>query len=351
MRATPVEERSPDDVQFIEEWEAAHPRRPDPNLGVDEDGNWLPVETTFENWQRARNQLNTRVLHYARARGISFKEAEEELPHVQQMATDVANGTGRPWTPPWDPGAEFEEGEEPWKSEFWTYTEAVPSPFGTEGHIYRLGTTYDLAEARRRQEITAQADEVWKADAHRQTAEYYEREGKSANDDADLTPNKVPASASVHTFKPRVDFAWHTPEMEKASAKLREMFVALAPIDKSLDLSAELDVLHRDLAPIMNTPTGELALLQGEAALLKRVRTKLAKFQADAQVDAQTDAMLSELEEYVNRTVTLMSTRAAGEPQHAAAARTAPPGYRSPGQAARDAQDQASESGQTDRES
>jgi transcriptional regulator with XRE-family HTH domain len=192
IRATPVDQRTTEDVQFIEEWEAAHPRRPDPNLGVDEDGNWLPVETTFENWVRARNQLSTRVLHYARARGISFNAAEEELPHVHQMATDVANGTGRPWTPPWDPGAEFEEDEEPWKAEFWTYTEAVPSPFGTEGHIYQHGITYDLAEARRRREDTAQADEVWEADVRRQTAAYQERQSISAADDAALTSNDAP---------------------------------------------------------------------------------------------------------------------------------------------------------------
>lgn len=196
VRATPEAERTPDDVAFLKEWDAAHPRRPDPNLGVDDDGNWLPVEATFENWLRARNQLNTRVLHYARARGISFNDAEEELPHVQQMATDVANGSGRPWTPPWDPGAEFEEGEEPWKADFWTYTEAVPSPFGTEGHIYQHGTTYDLAEARRRRDLTAHAEEVWEADVRRQTAAYQERQRAAVdNDNAALTPNEAARSA------------------------------------------------------------------------------------------------------------------------------------------------------------
>lgn len=179
--ARPVDERSPDDVQFLQEWEAAHPRRPDPNLGVDEDGNWLPVEATFENWLRARNQLNTRVLHYARARGISFNAAEEELPHVQQMATDVANRTGRPWTPPWDTGAEFDEGDEPWKSEFWAYTEAVPSPFGAEGHIYEVGHTYDLAEVRSRRATSAEANEMWEEDKRGQAAAYVERRGASGS--------------------------------------------------------------------------------------------------------------------------------------------------------------------------
>lgn len=193
LRRTPESERSPEDVAWLREWDAAHPRRPDPALGVDEDGNWLPVETTFENWLQTRNQLSTRVLHYARARGISFKAAEEELPHVQQMAADVANGTGRPWTPPWDPGAEFDEDEEPWKAEFWSYTEAVPSPYGTEGYIYRHGLTYDLDEARANRAKSAHAAKVWKEDKAKQAAAYYEREKARAESGEPLVDAELQA--------------------------------------------------------------------------------------------------------------------------------------------------------------
>lgn len=101
---------------------------------------------------------------------------------MQQMAADVANGTGRPWTPPWDPGDEFGPDDEPWKAEFWTYTEAVPSPLGGEGYVYQMGLTYDLAELRSSREKSAHAGEVWEEDVRKQTATYWARKRQSADD-------------------------------------------------------------------------------------------------------------------------------------------------------------------------
>lgn len=298
-------DRTNEERAFVAAFDEAHPRRPDPALGVDEDGNWLPVETTFENWLRARNQLSARVLHYARARGISFKAAEEELPHVQQMAADVANETGRPWTPPWDPGEEFDEDEEPWKAEFWSYTEAVPSPYGGEGYIYQVGTTYDLAEARSNREKSTHAARVWEEDKAKQAAAYYERLNAGAESGDPEFEAWITRSQSRPPAEPsRLSRLIRWPE--GAGATLDDQ----APPPNAADTERGL--------PTELTPAAERLLSPGE--------------QATQPDRGEADLTSNEAPPYWD--------------DLAEAARTAPAGYRSPGQAARDAQDEAGEEGQ-----
>lgn len=147
------------------------------------------VERAFVEWLNAWYKAQNQILAYARLRGIRFEDAEEELQDVKRMFEDAQHGGKRPWTPPWNPGPQFDEDEEPWKSEFWSYTEAVPSPFGGEGHIYQIGLTYDLAKARANREKSEHADRVWEEDKERQAVEYYQSlksaaEGDDSSNDA-----------------------------------------------------------------------------------------------------------------------------------------------------------------------
>lgn len=143
------------------------------------------VERAFTEWLNAWNRLQNAVLNYARIRQVSLERAEEELEETKAMFEAHRLGSGRPWTPPWNPGADFEEDEEPWKADFWSYTAAVPSPFGGEGHVYQLGHTYDLAEIRARRETTAHADKVWKEEKAKQAEAYYQRRAQPGDPEKD----------------------------------------------------------------------------------------------------------------------------------------------------------------------
>ncbi|MDO2978301.1 hypothetical protein [Mycobacteroides abscessus] len=116
-------------------------RRPDPNLGVGPDGEFLSAEAMFAEWQQARNRMLNAVLGYARARAIPFATAQSELDAVQQMTNDVTYG--RPWTPPWDPGAEFDEDDEPWRAHWWWEPDGVAAAerLGLEPSKWMLGPT------------------------------------------------------------------------------------------------------------------------------------------------------------------------------------------------------------------
>ncbi len=415
-------------------------------------------EEIFNEWQVARARLLNLELEYAIGRNIDPDKAVDELREVLRMVEDTKDG--RPWTPPWNPGAEFEEGEEPWKADFWTYTEAVPSPFGTEGHIYQHGTTYNLAEARRRRDLTAQAEEVWEGDVRRQTATYQERQGKSADDDAALTPNEaarsgVPGlqvsevnehSVKTETVLPDAVYeAGFNTAGETASPSEEGFFVATGGSSSAIpglhvewpkiDVVVDLPELP-DREPVTEGlgPKIDVDVLEGWADAMDDLHAKLTSLQAvaksesasEADPDLAVRAFLTAVDIYVFATRELVremqavdlyaseaqirtglvtfeynielaqlylptveviersapnkrlkvlparsaeglralidSLRAAHDAwidaglssEHpadamralATAARTAPPGYRSPGRAARDAQDQVGEAGQ-----
>lgn len=122
------------------------------------------------------------------------------------------------------------------------------------------------------------------------------------------------AEASEKRFS--LDFSWSSTEMAEASSKLRELFQTLGEIDASLNLSSELDELHRSLAPVADTPIGMLAALTGEAALVSQARTRLEEITANNELQD----MLKKLENHANRSVALLGARDA--------ARSTPPDYR-----------------------
>lgn len=124
---------------------------------VAKDDNWMPAdepasrqpswspyrsrsfEELFNEWQVARARLLNIELEYAIGRKIRSEDAPRELADVLQMIIDSRDGTGRPWTPPWDPGPEFLPGEEPWRLEWWMTAEEVPAPEGLPGTVTRVG--------------------------------------------------------------------------------------------------------------------------------------------------------------------------------------------------------------------
>lgn len=67
----------------------------------------------------ARLQLESRRLahEYAHMRAIDIDAAERELAEIFEMEEDRRRG--RPWTPPWDPGPEYNEGDTPWLRSWW----------------------------------------------------------------------------------------------------------------------------------------------------------------------------------------------------------------------------------------
>lgn len=81
------------------------------------------IHRAFVEWLNGWYRLQNLTLDYARLRGIPFDDAEGELRHVRDMFEDQRNGTGRPWTPPWNPGASFQPGEEPWNRAWWAVAE------------------------------------------------------------------------------------------------------------------------------------------------------------------------------------------------------------------------------------
>ncbi|MEH3135919.1 MAG: hypothetical protein PGN30_13075 [Mycolicibacterium neoaurum] len=162
--AMPEAERTQDEVEWLAAYDAAHQRRLDPRIFPA--GEKRPPEAIFDDWQAARNRMLNVVLEYAATRGIPFQEAEEELADVQQMASDVQLGTGRPWTPPWNPGAEFREGETPWKREWWAIIEQ------NIGGISTIGHSYDVEKVRRNRAGDEQRAEEWEAHRRSQLSKY-----------------------------------------------------------------------------------------------------------------------------------------------------------------------------------
>ncbi|NEW33792.1 hypothetical protein GV791_14635 [Nocardia cyriacigeorgica] len=102
----------------------------------------------------ARLQLESRRLthEYAHAREITTEAAERELAEILEMDEDRRQG--RPWTPPWDPGPEYGEGDTPWLRDWWTddaepdergiYTVSLPRwmhagmPIGTDALVQQI---------------------------------------------------------------------------------------------------------------------------------------------------------------------------------------------------------------------
>jgi hypothetical protein len=71
-------------------------------------------------------------------RRIGPDTAAVELADVAQMLSD-SRDHGRPWTPPWNPGAEFRPGEEPWKAEWWITIGTSEAPAGIPGNVTTIG--------------------------------------------------------------------------------------------------------------------------------------------------------------------------------------------------------------------
>ena len=163
------------------------------------------LERAFVEWLNAWYQLQNRTLDYARLRGIDFSAAEAELPELRDMFEEVRTRTGRRWTPPWNPGPEFEADEQPWTADFWNTTTAVPSPSG--GHTYRFGRTYDLSKLRESRAETARAAAVWADDERRQAMDYYaQADNGSAND------SKRPGLAEIESRFSELDMEVENPD-------------------------------------------------------------------------------------------------------------------------------------------
>ncbi|BBZ80039.1 hypothetical protein MANY_53760 [Mycolicibacterium anyangense] len=160
----PEKDRSDEEVEWLSVYDAAHPRRLDPNIVSA--GEIRPSDAIFDDWLAARNRMLNLVLEYAATRRISFQLAENELSQVQQMATDVQLGTGRPWTPPWNPGPEFEPGDEPWRAEWWSTWRHVPSSEafpGTLGVISESGAgQYDVSAVKAFRQAVAAGEAPWR---------------------------------------------------------------------------------------------------------------------------------------------------------------------------------------------
>lgn len=169
IRAMPDDQRTPEDAAFIADWEAAHPRRLDPSIWPD--GEYRAFEAIFNDWQTARNRMLNLTLEYAATRKIPFQVAEQELLDVLQMAIDVRSG--RPWTPPWNPGAEFREGEEPWKAEWWSIIEQ-----NIEG-ISTVGFSYDIEKVRKNRAGDEQRQAEWDVHHQAETEKYYKAQAES----------------------------------------------------------------------------------------------------------------------------------------------------------------------------
>jgi hypothetical protein len=123
----PLDERTPEETEWLAAYDDAHPRKLDPKIFPT--GDYRAFEVIFGDWQSARNKMLNLTLEYAATRKISFEAAEIELAHVARMATDVSLGTGRPWTPPWNPGPEYLPGDEPWNAHWWASYEVVDAGY------------------------------------------------------------------------------------------------------------------------------------------------------------------------------------------------------------------------------
>lgn len=120
------------------------------------------TERAFVEWLNCWYRTQNQALAYARQRGISFADAEKELLDVKSMFEDTRGDTGRPWTPPWNPGEKFRAGERPWKREWWTTTREVPAPRGLSGTITEisLGGDWDVERVRARRETRHDDDDL-----------------------------------------------------------------------------------------------------------------------------------------------------------------------------------------------
>ncbi|WP_131808465.1 hypothetical protein [Mycolicibacterium elephantis] len=297
----PESERTPEELAFVEAYDAAHPRRLDPSIWPS--GEYRTPGTIFDDWHRTRNRLMNLTLEYAHARGIRFEAAEDELPHVLQMATDIQLGTGRPWTPPWDPGPDFLPDEQPWKAEFWQTRRAVDG-------IYELGHTYDLKELRARRAETAEADAVWAEDARRQRERYNRDQAKvtaNVGDDDKAAQRQLHSEALLGHY---VDMWLLAIEQQNHSALVQQARAILGDLDPEREIQPEIadDLYVRYIAARHSTPyqsgdpkfhaaTG-LTAEQHEAATerYRRERSEMILFDgrirtAGAEVDVIADAI------------------------------------------------------------
>lgn len=73
-------------------------------------------EGVFQEWQQATMQVLMSTWEYARMRGLTPEQADDELHEVLVMAGQLKDG--RPWTPPWR-AHEYGEAAEPWRESWW----------------------------------------------------------------------------------------------------------------------------------------------------------------------------------------------------------------------------------------
>lgn len=173
---------------------------------VVEDADWIPedapasrqprwssfrsrsFEEIFNEWMVARARLLNLELEYAIGRKIDPDDAANELVEVLQMVDDNRSGTGRPWTPPWDPGPEFRDGEEPWKAEWWRIVEQNVSG------ISKIGFSWDIEKVRKNREGDEQRAAEWEAHHQEELDKYHVAEAR-------------------RVFSSRPDLALHDPEV------------------------------------------------------------------------------------------------------------------------------------------
>lgn len=302
IEAKPAAERTREESEFLRHVaDRIHHHRPDPNIGVDESGEFRTPELVFEDWQLARARVLNLTLEYAHARKISFQAAEEELPHVLQMASDVQLGTGRPWTPPWNPGPEFREGESPWKREWWAIIEQ------SLNGVNRIGTSWDIEEVRRNRKGDEQRKREWEAHREAELRKYYRDQG------AEIPP---PFATLIKN--------------------LDAMFERLSAIDPVLDSRPDLRQLVQAIKPTMDTPAGVVVFIEAIERLLTRAQENLRNYQTDPDLMREIGAMQREVEQYVNLTPVggspsqsqTLATAPGRRGAAPVAALTAPPGHR-----------------------
>lgn len=73
------------------------------------ESSWGEFEAAFFEWDRTRERLDGLTVRYARLRGISVAQADEELHDMARQAISFRHGTGD-WYPPWDPEVSKSDG-------------------------------------------------------------------------------------------------------------------------------------------------------------------------------------------------------------------------------------------------
>lgn len=294
-------DRTAEEIAFVGAFDAAHPRRLDPAIWPA--GEYRTPEAIFDDWQRARNSMLNRTLEYAHVRGTRFELAEDELKHVLRMAAEVQGGSGRPWTPPWDPGPEYLVGDEPWKAEWWVSSEEVDAGhLATEfegNKINRVSISTGWDPERVRAFHAAQGDE-WAPDA------------AVAGTELD-TPQKVSP-----------DVAWTSSEVDstarRLAAKLDDEVLSILrdqqTIDPSIDFVNQYLRQRQALDSVLDTPAGQLAHLRLAESILQDAGEKLKASEIAQNYGQFTDVDDTDIDP------------AAGSGGMLRAARTAPPDYR-----------------------